>query len=77
MFTQDDEDPCVYCNSLVDGFNGISNHVNDRVNFVVIAKCKIEKLQTWAKSRNWTNLRLLSSKNNSYNIDYFAEQNSG
>ncbi len=41
MFDDNNEEPCFACNSLADGFNGISDHINDRVNFVVIAKCKI------------------------------------
>ncbi|MGZ4090979.1 MAG: DUF899 family protein, partial [Bacteroidia bacterium] len=33
----------------------------------------IEKLMEWAKSRGWKNVHLLSSLHNTYNADYFAE----
>jgi predicted dithiol-disulfide oxidoreductase (DUF899 family) len=61
------------CTSILDSFNGAAPHVRDRVNFVVVARAPIEKMRDWARSRHWTNLRLLSSGKNSYNADYFAE----
>lgn len=73
MFGPESETPCPACTSILDSFNGIAPHVMDRVNFVVVAKASIQKIRTWASARSWHNLRLLSSSNNSYNADYFAE----
>jgi len=47
--------------------------VNQRVNFAVIAKSSVERIRSFAKSRGWSNLRLLSSANNTYNKDYQGE----
>lgn len=77
MFHPDHKSPCVMCNSIVDGLNGQSMHVNDRVNLVVVSKATMKKLQQWAASRNWNNLRLLSSFHNTYNLDYLAEDEEG
>jgi hypothetical protein len=43
----------------------------------VISKAPIQKLERWKKKRGWNNLRVLSSFNNSYNKEYFAEDSKG
>lgn len=77
MFHPDHHAPCVMCNSIVDGLNGQSMHVNDRVNLVVVGKAPIKKLRKWADKRDWNNIRLLSSLHNTYNADYLAEDQEG
>ncbi len=77
MFHPDHKAPCVMCNSIVDGLNGQSMHVNDRVNLVVVGKAPIKKLRKWADKRDWNNIRLLSSLHNTYNADYLAEDEEG
>ena len=73
MFSPDDELPCPMCNAILDGLNGNAQHIRQRTNFAVVAKVPIEKIRTWARQRGWMNLQLLSSVNNNYNRDYFAE----
>lgn len=73
MFAPEAEKPCPACTSILDSFNGIAPHVMDRVNFAVVAKAPIQKVTSWGSNRGWRNLRLLSSANNTYNTDYFAE----
>jgi predicted dithiol-disulfide oxidoreductase (DUF899 family) len=73
MYGPEAENACPACTSLLDGLNGISPHVADQTNFVVVAKSPSEKIQSWADGRGWGNLRLLSSNTNSYNTDYFTE----
>jgi predicted dithiol-disulfide oxidoreductase (DUF899 family) len=77
MYHPKDEKPCTSCTSIMDGINGMVFHVNDRINFVMIARSPIQKVTNWAKSRGWNKLRILSSEKNSYNIDYFAENEKG
>jgi predicted dithiol-disulfide oxidoreductase (DUF899 family) len=77
MYAPKDEKPCTSCTSIMDGINGMVFHVNDRMNFVVVAKSPIKKFRMWAESRAWNNLRLLSSGKNTYNRDYFAENEKG
>lgn len=77
MYAPDAETPCPACTSILDNLNGSAPHVRSRDNFVVIAKAPIEKIRFWARERNWNKLRLLSSNQNSYNTDYFAENNDG
>ncbi len=72
MYAPSDSAPCPACTSLVDGFNGIADHIADRINMAVVAKAPISKTMELAKSRGWTKIRFLSSHDNSFNEDYHA-----
>jgi predicted dithiol-disulfide oxidoreductase (DUF899 family) len=67
------ETPCASCTSILDALDGAAPHVAQRVNFAVVAKSSPERIRTFASERGWRNLRLLSSRDNSYNRDYHAE----
>jgi predicted dithiol-disulfide oxidoreductase (DUF899 family) len=69
--------PCVSCTSILDGLNGTSPHVTQRINFVAVAKSPLERIREVARERGWNNLRLLSSANNTYNQDYHGENAKG
>jgi len=69
--------PCVMCTSILDGLDGQSAHVNQRVNFVVVAKSPIDRITNLARERDWNSLRLLSSAANTYNHDYHGENAKG
>jgi predicted dithiol-disulfide oxidoreductase (DUF899 family) len=67
------EQPCPSCTSVVDGLEGAAFHLAERTNLVVIAKTSADRFGTYAKERGWRNVRLLSSRNNTFNRDYHAE----
>lgn len=69
--------PCPSCTALLDQLDGTAEHVNQRLNFVVIAKAPLERLIAFAKERGWRNLRLLSAAGNSFKRDYGAETPEG
>ena len=69
--------PCVSCTSILDGLNGTSPHVTQRINLVAVAKSPLERIREVARERGWNNLRLLSSANNTYNLDYHGEDAKG
>jgi len=71
------ENACPACTSIIDGFNGFVHHLEQRVNFAVVAKSPIQRIVDFAVSRNWNGLHLLSSEKNSFNSDYFAETDEG
>jgi predicted dithiol-disulfide oxidoreductase (DUF899 family) len=71
------EQPCPSCTSVVDGLEGAAFHVAERTNLVVVAKAAPERLRDYAKERGWDNLRLLSSRGNTFNRDYHAEDERG
>lgn len=67
------ERACPMCTAMLDGLNGNAQHIAQRTNLVVIAKSPIQRIVEYAKSRRWSNLKLLSSERNNYNRDYHAE----
>ena len=73
MYAPQDEKPCPACNSIIEGINGMVYHAAERVNIAIVAKAPIEKLMQWATKKGWKNVHLLSSLKNSYNEDYFGE----
>ena len=77
MFGPRMQAPCVSCTSILDGLNGASPHVTQRVNFVAVAKSPIARMRTVARERGWNHLRLLSSAGNNYNLDYHGEDEKG
>jgi predicted dithiol-disulfide oxidoreductase (DUF899 family) len=71
------EQPCPMCTSIIDGLNGNAQHIAQRTNLVVIAKSPIARILEHARSRGWSNLKLLSSDKNNYNRDYHGEAADG
>lgn len=71
------ETPCASCTSILDSLDGAARHLSQRVNLAVVAKSDPERIRTFARERGWRFLRLLSSRNNTYNRDYLAEWESG
>ena len=72
-----EESPCPSCTALLDQLDGAAPHLDQRMNFVVVAKAPAERLLAFAEERGWRHLRLLSSAANSYNRDYLGESESG
>ena len=61
------EQPCPSCTSVVDGLEGAAFHLAERINLVVIAKTGPGRLGDFARERDWRNLRVLSSRGNTFN----------
>ncbi len=71
------ETPCPSCTSILDSLDGAALHLDRRLNLAVVAKSDPERIRTFAGERGWRRLRLLSSRNNTYNRDYHAETPEG
>ena len=72
-----EEGPCPSCVAFLDQLDGVVPHVEQQLNFVVIAKTSIDRLSAFANDRGWRHLRLLSSASNSFKRDYGAEDHEG
>jgi predicted dithiol-disulfide oxidoreductase (DUF899 family) len=77
MFGPKADHPCPLCTSLLDGLDGNAPHITQLVNLAVIARSPIQRLEDLAAKRGWRRLRLLSSANNSFHADYYAEDKDG
>jgi predicted dithiol-disulfide oxidoreductase (DUF899 family) len=71
------ETPCPSCVSILDSLDGAAPHLAQRLNLVVIAKSDPDRVRTFMHERGWRHLRLLSTRNNTYNRDYHAETPEG
>jgi len=71
------ETPCPSCTSILDSLDGAARHLSHRLNLAIVARSDPERIRTFARERDWRNLRLLSSRNNPYNRDYHAETGEG
>jgi predicted dithiol-disulfide oxidoreductase (DUF899 family) len=62
---------------MLDGLEGQVTHLRERVSLAVVARSPIARVMEFAKSRGWDRLPLISSAGNSYNRDYFGEDEKG
>lgn len=62
--------PCLSCTSLMDGFDRTAYQVSQDAAFCGIAKAPAEKINAWAKEREWTQINLVSGFGTSYQADY-------
>lgn len=67
------EGPCPSCTALIDQLDAAEPHVAPHANLAIVAKAPIDRLTTFARERGWRNLRLLSSRGNSFARDYGGE----
>jgi predicted dithiol-disulfide oxidoreductase (DUF899 family) len=69
--------PCPSCTAFLDQLDGAVEHVQQRVNFVIVARAPLARLLAFAAERGWRRLRLLSAGGNRYNRDYLGENAEG
>lgn len=74
MFDESWDKPCSTCSFWLDGINGSLPHILSRSQVVVIGKANHDKLKKAKEWKKW-DFRLLSSKNNTFNVDFGAECN--
>jgi predicted dithiol-disulfide oxidoreductase (DUF899 family) len=67
------ETPCPSCTSILDSLDGAAPHLAQLINLVVVAKSDPHRIAAFAQELGWRNLRMLSSRNNAYNLHYLAE----
>jgi predicted dithiol-disulfide oxidoreductase (DUF899 family) len=77
MFGGAQTKPCTMCTLWVDGFNGIGHHLQQRLNFAIVAQAGIGELRQWARSRDWRKLRLISSAGTDFKTDFHFSDAAG
>jgi predicted dithiol-disulfide oxidoreductase (DUF899 family) len=60
MYWADDDEFCPMCSGWIDALNGVAPHVTQRINFVAASQAPPERLQQWARQRDWDRTRILS-----------------
>jgi predicted dithiol-disulfide oxidoreductase (DUF899 family) len=72
-----EEGPCPSCAAFLDQLDGVVLHVEQTLNFVIVAKAPLDRILAFAKDRGWYRLHFLSSAGNSFKRDYGAEDADG
>ena len=73
MFGPEKERSCPGCTHFLDGLDGATRHIQQRMNLAVVAKSPLPRILDFAKERGWRWLPLLSTAGNTYDRDYFGD----
>ena len=77
MYGGKQESPCPMCSLMVDGLAGISGHIDQVVNFALVAQAEVGDLRQVARDRGWDGLRLLSSAGSPFKTDFGFQDDDG
>jgi predicted dithiol-disulfide oxidoreductase (DUF899 family) len=69
--------PCPMCTMWIDGFNGITHHLDQNLDFAIVAAADLPDLRAHARARGWRNLRLLSAGDSTFKYDLGSEDEQG
>jgi predicted dithiol-disulfide oxidoreductase (DUF899 family) len=77
MFGPNWDNPCYSCTSLVDGFDRTWYQVtHSGAAFVAIAKAPADRINAWAKKRDWSQIALVSGSDSRFQADYKCQGDS-
>lgn len=77
MYGPEAKNPCPMCTSIIGALSSNVTDIEQNASIVVVAKSDIRRIAAFAEQRNWHAVKLASSQYNSYNIDYYAEDEQG
>ena len=77
MYGKAQTTPCPMCTMWVDGLNAVVPHIAQNAEYVVAAAADPPALRAHARARGWTNVRLLSCGDNTFQYDFGAEDEEG
>jgi predicted dithiol-disulfide oxidoreductase (DUF899 family) len=77
MYGKRQTSPCPMCTMWIDGYNGVSQHLAQNVDFVIVAAADPPALRQHARNRGWRNLRLLSAGQSTFKYDLRSEDAEG
>src|SRR5258706_1471269 len=68
---------CPLCTAWLDGANGVAHHLDQNLDFAVVAAADVPTLRAHARTRGWDRLRLLSAGNSTFKYDLGSEDREG
>lgn len=77
MFGKKQEQPCPMCTMWADGYDGVVPHLRRRVSFAVLVAGDLAVFRSYARSRGWRHLRLLSAGASTLKRDLGVESEDG
>ncbi|MFY0610616.1 MAG: DUF899 family protein [Hyphomicrobiaceae bacterium] len=77
MFAVGDVRPCPACTSLIDGLNGLSPQIMQRIAFHAVSSATPTQLTAIKEARGWSNVSLLSADGTEYQTRYHGRTADG
>jgi predicted dithiol-disulfide oxidoreductase (DUF899 family) len=77
MYGKKNAEACPMCTMWIDGYNGVAKHIAQNVNFAIAAAADPATLRAYARTRGWSNLRLLSCGDSTFKYDMASEDAEG
>jgi predicted dithiol-disulfide oxidoreductase (DUF899 family) len=68
---------CPMCTAWLDSANGVAHHLAQNLDFSVVAAADIPTLRSFARSRGWDKLRLVSAGDSTFKFDFGSENREG
>ena len=77
MYGKRNTSPCPMCTMLIDGLNGVADHLAENVDLAIVAAADPTALRAHARTRGWDKLRLLSCGDSTFKYDLLSEDREG
>ena len=77
MFGKKQTKPCPMCTAWIDGFNGVPHHLAQNLDLAIVAAADLASLRSYARTRGWNRLRLLSAGSSTFKYDLGSENKEG
>lgn len=77
MYGKKQTQACPMCTMWIDGFNGIAQHLEQNIDFAIVAAADLPTLRGYARERGWRNLRLVSAGDSTFKYDLKSEDEEG
>jgi len=77
MFGKKQTKPCPMCTAWIDGFNAVAHHLTQNLDLAIVAAADLLTLRSYARTRGWNRLRLLSAGSSTFKYDLGSEDKEG
>ena len=77
MFGGPMEQPCPMCSMWADGWNAVTEHVAENVDFVLVTNGTVAQNAALAEKHGWQDLKWLSAAGNTFKVDYDSADGDG
>lgn len=77
MFGKKQTKPCPMCTAWIDGINGVAHHLAQNLDLAIVAAADLATLRSYARTKGWTRLRLLSAGSSTFKYDLGSEDKEG
>lgn len=77
MFGEAQSSPCPMCTGWADGYDGAMPHIEQSVNFAIVVAGDLAEFRSYARSRGWRHVRLVSSQGSTFKRQLGFESEEG